>query len=133
MVRKRLAKDIPIGNEKCNPISGHLNTIELDGVRYPQYVPSYFNTSLNFDCLNKSSAIKKILFWNTFWGNLGFQYGLGVVTPFVKHNCPVSNCELLIDKTRISEADLVIVHMLDEFSPIPQQRPPHQRWVYIYK
>jgi hypothetical protein len=118
---------------KCNPLRPVKQyTVKFDGFFYPQYVPSYFNVSLNFNCLNRGSQ-KRILLWNAFFNDLDLRYGLGKKTPFVKHKCPVTNCEVTNDKKRLSEADLVVVHIGDQFSPIPKEpRPLDQRWVYVY-
>jgi hypothetical protein len=117
---------------KCNPLTGLKQyTVELDGALYPHNVPSYFNTSLDFNCLNKSSETKKILLWNSFFGSIDHRYGLGKVEPFVRHKCPVTNCELLNDKARLNETDLVLVHMADKIAKLPKEWPVGQRRLYV--
>lgn len=56
----------------CNPVrlvNYHNNNqqyyVVIDGVRYPKQVPSFFNRSIDFDCLNADySSLKTILLWN---------------------------------------------------------------------
>lgn len=72
-----------------------------------------------------------ILAWNKFYGETNFGYGLGRVQPFINHNCPVTNCELTMDKSRLEEADYVIVHMSDRFDHIPTHRNQKTRWVWM--
>jgi hypothetical protein len=105
--------------------------IKLDGKMYPKYVANYFNRSINFECLNKNPKKKVILFWNPFFGNQDYGFGLGEREPFEKNNCPVTNCETTNDKSRIGEADLVIVHMRDHVPTPPNNRPQNQRWVFL--
>ena len=56
----------------CDPINNNPNqyTVNIDGVVYPQYVSLHFDRRINFDCLNKNKKLKKILFWNKFYGKL---------------------------------------------------------------
>ena len=103
----------------------------IDGVRYPQSVQLFLNKSINFECLNKSETIKKILFWNPFFKEKSYYYGLGVRKPFITNNCPVSNCELLTNKSRINESDFVLVHMRNGIETPPKYRPANQRWIFV--
>ena len=126
---QKLSKDIP---EKisCTQTNDSQYWVNLESVRYPQYVPLHFNKSINFTCLNERKSLKTILFWNKFYGHDSFYYGIGKRDPFVKNFCPVTNCEITNDKTRLAEADLVLVSVLDQTSPIPKSRPPNQKWVF---
>lgn len=119
--------------EKCNPIfeKDAQYYANIDDVRYPQSVQLFLNKSINFDCLNKSENIKKILFWNPFFDDESYSYGLGVRKPFINQNCPVTSCELLTNKSRINESDFVLVHMRDPIKEPPQYRPPYQRWIFV--
>jgi hypothetical protein len=103
----------------------------FDGIQYPQYLYLSQNYSINYKCLNNSSPMKRILAWNKFYG--GYGYGLGKVQPFVEHNCPVTNCEILIDKQRVSESDFVMVMLTDplEQSLPTTPRPDKQRWISL--
>lgn len=38
--------------------------VVIDGVRYPKLVPSFFNRSIDFNCLNANTPLKTILLWN---------------------------------------------------------------------
>lgn len=61
--------------------------------------------------------------------------GLGRVKPFEKRGCPVTNCELTSDRSLLSQADLVLVHMFDRLDRLPTgdgaMRPAKQRWVFV--
>ena len=105
--------------------------VKIDDFDYPQYVPIYFNQSLNFKCLNSLNDTKTILLWNNFFENPDYGYGLGEKQPFVKNNCPVTNCELTTNKSRIIEADLVVVHMRNEFIKQLNTISLFQRWVFL--
>lgn len=53
--------------DSCKPLLNNKSQYYalIDGVRYPKRVPSFFNASINFDCVNsKSSNVKIILIWN---------------------------------------------------------------------
>ncbi len=105
--------------------------MEIAGKTYPQYLLRSQNYSQNFQCLNKTGGTPLILAWNKFYGESNFGYGLGKVKPFIDHHCPVTNCELTMDKSRLKEADYVIVHMSDSFEPLPADRNPKTRWVWM--
>ena len=47
---------------------------EFDGIKYPQYLHLSQNYSIDFDCLNNSSPMKRILAWNKFYGMLEFLF-----------------------------------------------------------
>ena len=121
-----------IKQEKCDIIHKDYKQYyyEFDGVKYPQYLYLSQNYSINFDCLNNTSPIKLILAWTKFYGTDNFGYGLGKVAPFKEHNCPVTNCELTRDKTRLNESDFVLVWLTDSLEQeIPKYRPEKQRWI----
>jgi alpha-1,3-fucosyltransferase len=122
--------------DKCNPIvdDSASYSVEINQIRYPQYVSLHANKSINFECLNKSREIKRILFWTTWFGDDTFGVGLGIRKPFENLNCQVTNCELLNDKTRINESDYVVAHMWDiwdTLDKIPTYRPKFQRWIFM--
>lgn len=107
------------------------HTVLIDGVLYPQYLYLSQNKSINYDCLNNSVPLKKILAWNTFYGEEYMGYGPEPVAPFKKKNCPITNCQVLNDRKRVNESDFVIMLMTDSIAEKPPKyRPPNQRWVY---
>lgn len=58
--------------------------------------------------------------------------GIGKITPFENRGCPVTKCELTSNREILDVADLVFVHMRDEFDAIPETiRPKNQRWVLL--
>ena len=134
-IANKINTSFDVDFEQCEPILDNFNQfyVNFDGEIYPKQVPLYLNQSINFDCLNKSNDIKKILIWNGFFGDTSFTYGLGVRTPFIENNCPVTSCEILNDKSRLKESDYVIVHMRDGFDKIPTypNRILNQRWIFV--
>jgi alpha-1,3-fucosyltransferase len=127
------------GQEKCSPTRASGNarsySVEINGVRYPHQILLHQNRSINFECLNKNSEIKRILLWTTYFNDPSWTFGvsLGVRKPFETLNCPVTNCELLNNKTRINESDYVVAHMSDIWKTeekIPIFRPKFQRWIF---
>ena len=120
-------------DQRCNPIHKNISqeyTI-IDGVRYPKSIPLYLNKSINFECLNKNK-IKRILLWESFY-NLEKKgiLKLGERVSFEKQNCPVTNCELTMNRTKYNESDFVLIHMWDKIDKPPTFRPPNQRWVFL--
>lgn len=93
--------------------------VTLDGITYPNIVPLYHNSSLDLKCLNSSSSVKTILMWNKFKGLPLINFGFGVRQPFEKMNCPVTNCELTNDRSKLSDADLVIFHLRNKIDYFP--------------
>jgi hypothetical protein len=89
----------------------------FDGVQYPQYIPLYQNKSINFKCLNlkSKSNLKTILALNKFYGKENFAYGLGKVEPFVRNHCPIVNCELTNDVSKLNQSDFLLVSLTDKF------------------
>lgn len=102
---------------KCDPIfQENLQPqyyATIDGIKYPKLVPTFFNTSINFDCLNSNGATKTILIWN--WEE--FSYGIGKRQPFIMNKCPVVNCELTNDKDQLDRSDLVLVKYTSDLRP----------------
>ncbi len=85
---------------KCDPFLKNATQfrVDLNGQTYPRIILLYQNASINFECLNRSREIKKILLWNSFFGHRVFAYGIGKIEPFKKHNCPVTSWEILNEK-----------------------------------
>ena len=124
---------------QCSPLYPNVSNYEvsLEGRQYPQVVPIYLNKSLNFDCLN-SGPLKRILYWNPFWWSKTYDFGVGVRTPFEKHKCPVTNCEVTNDRAMYNCSDLVLFHAFNLLKSnasaqlMPTHRPDGQRWVFTY-
>jgi alpha-1,3-fucosyltransferase len=118
---------------RCSPFKLNFKPyrVKIDNNTYPRSLPLHLNDSIDFNCLNQSSDIKKILFWNSFFGQSSYGYEVGKIYPFVNKNCPVTSCELTVDKNRVNESDLVLVHLRDGYSQFPSYRPNDQRWVFV--
>lgn len=118
-----------VASNRCEPIKRQFvhYSVVFNGIKYPQGIPLYKNKSISFSCLAASKTQKLILAWNPFFGD--YSYG----GPFRANDpCPVKNCELTSDKTRLGEANLVLVHMRDGINEPPKTgRPSFQRWVFF--
>ncbi len=121
-----------IGDKKCSLLTDHQQyTVEIDGIKYPQYLYLSQNRSINYDCLNNSTPLRKILAWNKFYGLDYMGYGAGPVKPFREKNCPITNCEVIIDKSKLNEVEFVVISMTDNIEEPPRgSRPFRQRWVF---
>ena len=119
-------------SNKCSIINTYYEQYyaDIDGERYPKYISLYRNKTFDYTCINKSSNMKKILYWNSFFGDNSYGYGLGQIEPFKKMNCPITNCEAIFDNSRINEADMILVHMRDGFS-MPTSRKKSQKWIFF--
>lgn len=118
--QKELSENKTLG--KCNGIDSNRPwqfRVHLDGVTYPNIVPLYHNTSIDFKCLESSGKTKTILMWTKFKGSPIVDYGHGVADPFRRMNCPVTNCELTDDRTKLKNADLVLFHLRNKIDFIP--------------
>ena len=103
---------------------------EIDGELYPKKVSLYKNASIDFECLNRNPAVKTILLWNKFFDRDDYWFGIGR-DAFKQNACPVTNCEITTDKSRIYESHLVITHMQNEIETPPKHRPAAQRWMFM--
>ena len=82
------------------------------------------------------SQAKKILYFTPYFDMEDYEFGFGH-SPFLAHNCPVTNCWATNNRTALGslgDFDAVLFHMRDmPHSPIsvPNQRrrKPHQRYV----
>jgi hypothetical protein len=125
---------IPTGKDGCNIIdTNHKQyTVTLDGVTYPQYLYLSQNKSINYDCLSKSTPVKKIFSWNKFYGERNMGYGDGDSKSFQDKHCPITNCQVIDDKSKLNEAEFVVILVTDSMETMPPKgpRPYRQRWVY---
>jgi hypothetical protein len=119
----------------CNPINTSFKELTIkfeNNETYPKYLPLYQNKSINFECLNRNSHKKIILFWNKWFANDPYyEYGSGSETPFKLNNCPVTNCEITADKKRTKESNIIVFHMRQPIYKFPKYRHPDQRWVFL--
>lgn len=106
-------------------------SVVLNNQTYPKYLNLYKNKSVNFECLSQDNDMKVILFWNAFFGQSDYYYGLGKIEPFVRNKCPITNCELTNDKSRLNESHYVITHMRDNLGNLPKKRPQFQKWIFM--
>jgi alpha-1,3-fucosyltransferase len=129
--RLTIGKELP-SLSYCEPINKSYEQFyaKFNGITYPNKLLLFANKSINFDCLNRNTTIKRILAWNGFFGDYSYVFGLGKITPFKNQNCPVVNCELTADKALINESDYVLVHMKDGMEQAPSYRPSFQRWIF---
>jgi len=114
-------------------------SVLIDGERYPKHVPLHHNHSINFSCLNKNRNInnKRILLWTSFQGlpikndleDLIFKQNSKDV--FDQLRCPVNNCELTLNRSKVQDSAIVLFHLRNEINGWPTFRHPSQRWVRI--
>ncbi|XP_064093213.1 alpha-(1,3)-fucosyltransferase C-like [Macrobrachium nipponense] len=95
---------------------------------------------LPFEKLNESSSeeaadgnppLKKILFWNDFFGDKSQGFGFGR-DPFVKSGCRISTCFTTANRSLFSleEVDAVVWHVRSGDQSFPSKRSPHTRYIY---
>ena len=65
--------------KKCNPFIQKPKqfSIRINNQTYPKSMPLSKKNSINYKCLNRNKKLKVILLWNTFFGNLHFNFGIG--------------------------------------------------------
>ena len=110
-----------VSNQTCDPIyrDNNIYSVLIDNISYPQSVPFYIKRSLNFACLNKTKR-HTILFWNRpWWWRTDNIFGA----------CPISNCDLIFDKRKLNQSDLVLVHLFDKKLEMPKRSDSNQHWV----
>lgn len=84
----------------------------------------------------KVRQVKRILFWNKFFSDPNFEFGVGW-QPFINHNCSVKDCFITRDRTErpVASFDAVVFHgpEYDLLHPqnVPKNRLSHQRYVYF--
>lgn len=134
-IENSLLEEIYDKEAQCHPFNAKPNQFKVDfnGVSYPKYIPLRDNQTFNFDCMNKNKKSKVILFWTPLYDFKDFYYGLGTKDPFIKHKCPVYNCELTNDRSRVNDSDLIIFSFANQIDslPNPAWRKPNQRWVFV--
>lgn len=129
---------IPTGLNGCKIIDKNHKqyTVTIDGIIYPQYLYLSQNKSINYDCLNKSTPVKKLFSWNKFYGERNMGYGNGDAQSFQDKHCPITNCQIIDDKSKLNESEYVVILVTDPIETMPPTlstnvtRPYRQRWVY---
>ena len=71
---------------------------------------------------------KEILFWNKHYTSTDYGFGLGQ-SGFLKHKCPVSDCHVTTDRSRLDVVDAVLFHTADL---TPKQIPTRTRMDQIW-
>jgi len=78
--------------------------------------------------------------WNNFRGRpLTYQgefierFVYGVRKPFETMRCPVTNCELTNNRSRLNQSDMVMVHLRSpiDYLPSVESRKQSQKWVHV--
>ena len=98
---------------KCSPFKMNATQfkIKIENEYYPKILPLYYNNSINFRCLNESKVVKKILLWNKFRGEPIDNIYDGIMQGTIFQNCPISNCEVSLDRTQVNSSDYILFHM----------------------
>lgn len=118
----------------CSPFLANTSDlkIKIDNDFYPKLIPIFQNRSLNFTCLNSSPRIKTILLWNKFTGDPIIPIDPNNSMNILKRtNCPVTNCDITLDKSRLNTSDMILFHMRSRIDEFPKIRFSHQKWVYL--
>lgn len=118
----------------CEPIykENKQYTVEIDGQIYPKIVYLYQNKSINFDCLNRNNNTKTISIRTPILYNQFFDFETGVIEPFKKTDCPVTNCEFTNDVKKLNKSQLVLFEMNSKsYKHIPDYRLESQRYVFV--
>ena len=66
-------------------------------------------TPRNLHHLQNQKRRKVILFWTPMFLSADYGFGLGA-EPFIVANCEVCNCETTTNRSRLEEADAVVIH-----------------------
>ena len=122
-------------SDQCNIFTGFKNEqFLINNKTYPNFVPIIYNKSIDFECLNLKQSKKKpkiILLWTKFNGIPLIPIELGFRKPFEQINCPVTNCELTNDRSKINQSSLVLFHLRNKIDYFPLNRPLNQRWIHV--
>lgn len=99
-------------DEICNPYNLNANQfkIKIGDEMYPKIIPIYQNKTINMTCLNSTLRKKRILLWNKFAG-LPLDTFNEAVQKSLNKNCPVSNCEVVNDRSLANSSDYILFHM----------------------
>lgn len=102
--------------------------IVIDNRIYPQVLPLNQNRHYNFTCLNSTRHRPVILVWNKFGG-----FPVNEIPDGRLHspNCPVTNCEITKDPSRLNESTYVLFHMRAPIERFPSIRFSRQKWIYV--
>ena len=72
--------------------NSEISYVTIDNEVFPKIIPLYNNPKINYSCLNSNKISKKILYWNAWYGDPSFSYGIGDKKPFENNNCVVTIC-----------------------------------------
>lgn len=116
----------PLKSKQCEPFKKNYGefSVKIDGISYPTIKSRQFNNTINFDCLNKDDSLKRILIWNGQIHNYKEHENSLKIT-----GCPVWNCDLTFNKSKLTSSNYVYVHLPDKLRKLPRHRPFNQRWV----
>jgi len=121
-------------NSNCSIFTGLTNEqYLLDNKTYPNFVPFIYNKSIDLKCLNIiSNKTKTILLWTKLNGIPLLPIEYGYRKPFEQLNCPVTNCELTNDRSKLNQSSLVLFHLRNRIDYLPSTtRLLNQRWVHL--
>ena len=104
--------------------------VAIDNETYPKLTPLHNNPKINFSCLNTDNSSKVILLWTPWFTIPSFVYGIGFKKPFEINKCPVTNCEITNDRSRLNESSLIVFHMRDRVHQFTSFRTSKQRWIF---
>ncbi|XP_045620419.2 alpha-(1,3)-fucosyltransferase C [Procambarus clarkii] len=75
--------------------------------------------------------LKKILFWNDFYGDKTFGFGFGR-EPFLRAKCAVNTCITTANRTMfpLADIDAIVWHARSGDKSFPAKRSPHTRYIF---
>jgi hypothetical protein len=123
-----LRVQVDVERPTCEPIDGSRSPrVRINGRVYPPKLALSFNASINSACLNRASSTpRRILVWSRFFGTASMPEAVDNL-----RGCPVTNCEITHDRSRLAHSDMVLVHVVDRQDPkLPLHKPSAQRWVF---
>jgi hypothetical protein len=138
LTRYELSVQPDLDKPNCDPIDRNKLRenmgVQIDGRVYPPTLALSFNNSFNFTCLMQNSVTKRILVWIPFFASSTIKRDDDSLK---KSNCPVTNCEVTHDRSKLRSSDMVYAHIVSSLkgpNKLPTHRPRAQRWIFgIYE
>ena len=108
-----------------------LSSVNYKSVEEPKRKPTK-SASLKLKPKNVTKKLKRILYWNDYYGSRNFGFCCGR-NPYLKYYCENTNCYTSKDRTGdLSSFDAIVFHGRSlNINDIPKKRYPHQLYVFL--
>lgn len=126
-INNKLTMVVPKCDPYNNPKVDDFRVL-IDGKYYPKIVPMHQKKIFNFTCLNSNAYKPIFLLWNRFQGLPLSDIPDGQINNI---NCPVTNCIITKDRSKLNESDYVLFYMRSRIDEFPRVRFSRQKWVYV--